>query len=613
LLALPALLAACSFSATTANIRDAKLSRDEAGKEVTNTFAQADTFYLTAQLRNAPDDTTVRAVWTAVEADEVESNTKLDEKELETGSGHLTFNLQNDQLWPVGKYKVDLYVDDKLVQTLEFAVAGDVAARPSGGVSSLDEVKSATVQIEAQGSFVDPAEGLQLNVAGRGSGFIIDPSGIAVTNNHVVTGAALLKVWVGGESEDEARNAKILGASECSDLAVIDIDGDGFPFLNWYEGDAKTGLDVYAAGFPLGEPEFTLTKGIISKELTSGETEWASVDRVHMHDATINPGNSGGPLVTEGGQVVSVNYAGSSDTDQYFSIARDEALEVIEQLRRGQDITSIGVNGSAVNDGEGLSGIWVASVKSGSPADAAGILAGDIITKIEGLALATDGSMADYCDILRTHDPEDVLSVEVLRFETHEVLEGQLNGRQLEQSVSFAEELQGQVSGDASETYADYEAISDDSEAVQMEVPAEWADRRSGGWPGDGFEGVSITASSDVDEFLSGYSTPGVFFAASREAAESYEPAGLLDAMRDDIGVGQCTRGERADYEDPFYKGKYDLYTSCGGSQARIIVVAAVPDDRAFITLVLVQASAAADLDALDRILDTFQVTGDLP
>ncbi len=64
------------------------------------------------------------------------------------------------------------------------------------------------------------------------------------------------------------------------------------------------------------------------------------------------------------------------------------------------DVNSIGVNGEAVSDGEGLTGIWVSSVESGSPADKAGIKSGDIITKMEGLVLATDGTMSDYCDIL---------------------------------------------------------------------------------------------------------------------------------------------------------------------------------------------------------------------
>jgi len=212
-------------------------------------------------------------------------------------------------------------------------------------ISSLQDVRRATVQIEAQGSFVDSQLGQHLNVIGRGSGVIIDGSGLAVTNNHVVTGAAILRVFVGGESQP--RNARVVGASECSDLAVIDIEGTGYPYLEWFDGQIYSGLDVFAAGFPLGDPEFTLTRGIVSKARTRGETNWASVDAVIEHDATINPGNSGGPLVTADGKVVGINYAGSRGTSQWFAISRDEALKVIDQLRSGQDINSIGVNGTA--------------------------------------------------------------------------------------------------------------------------------------------------------------------------------------------------------------------------------------------------------------------------
>jgi serine protease Do len=301
----------------------------------------------------------------------------------------------------------------------------------SGAISSLQDVKQAIIQIESQGTFIDPEFGLIQNGAGRGSGFIIDPEGIAVTNNHVVTGAALLKVWVGGE--DSPRNARVLGVSECSDLAVIDIDGSGFPYLDWFGGSADVGMDIYVAGFPLGDPEYTLTRGVISKAQANGETSWASVDAVIEYDATTNPGNSGGPVVTPDGKVVGIHYAGSGSTRQAFGISQEIARNVIGQLREGRNIDTIGINGQAVGTEDGsLTGIWVSSVQSGSPADKAGIQPGDIITMIENLVLATDGSMADYCDILRSHRPEDTLSMQVLRWASYEVLEGQLNGRELE-------------------------------------------------------------------------------------------------------------------------------------------------------------------------------------
>lgn len=237
------LLAACSgseVSLSSANISDARLTKDEDGTRSTSTFSPTDTFYLLVDLANAPDDTTVKVEWTAVSAEGADSNTVLDDVELTGGSGTLTFDLQNDNPWPAGDYKVDLYLNDELEQTLTFKVSSGLSgAQPedspaetpeettgSASINRVEEVKTAVIQIEAQGTFVDPEIGTIYNAGGRGSGFIIDPSGIAVTNNHVVTGAALLKVWVGGESEP--RNARVLGASECGDLAVIDIEGKDF-------------------------------------------------------------------------------------------------------------------------------------------------------------------------------------------------------------------------------------------------------------------------------------------------------------------------------------------------------------------------------------------------
>ncbi len=524
--------------------------------------------------------------------------------------------------------------------TVNAAIAQTAAAKPTDtpapppstptpatmAVTSLDDVQKAIIQIEAQGTFVDPAEGLQLNAAGRGSGFIIDESGIAVTNNHVVTGAALLKVWVGGESSP--RNARILGVSECSDLAVIDIEGDGYPFFNWYTGDIKPGLDVYAAGFPLGDPEFTLTRGIVSKARANGDTNWASVDAVIEHDATINPGNSGGALVTSDGEVVGVNYAGASSTNQYFAISNVEAQKVVAQLREGQDVHSIGINGTAVSDGDTLSGIWVSSVKSGSPADKTGIKAGDIITRMEGLVLATDGTMADYCDILRTHNPQDTLDVEVLRFDTQEVLEGQLNGRELALSFSFAQELGNEVAanppassggsggGGSTPPAADYSytVITDNSNSMRMEVPTTWSDTDGSAWESDGtIIGGSLAASPNLNAFWDTYDTPGVFFAASEALAQAYDDTGsLLDVLGSSLS--ECRYDGRKEYADNVYTGVYDLYSNCGGDGGSVIIsLAAQPADGSFMIWLTTQIIGEADLNALDRILNSFDVIGTLP
>ncbi|MCB8978884.1 MAG: serine protease [Ardenticatenaceae bacterium] len=630
LLALALFLSACGGEASfsTANIAEAHLTKDEAGNETTSTFNPADTFYLIVDLNNAPDGTTVKAAWTAVSVPDVDPNTLLDEVTLTGGSGRLTFDLKNDNPWPAGEYEVAIFLNDELDRSLDFKVnnpLGEAApdeavpeeaptavvdtAVATGAVSALEDVKTAVIQIEAQGTFVDPEVGTLYNTAGRGSGFIIDPSGLAVTNNHVVTGAALLKVWVGGEAEP--RNARVLGVSECADLAVIDIDGDGFPYLEWYDEAVDVGLDVYAAGFPLGDPEYTLTRGIIAKAQANGETSWASVDGVVQHDATINPGNSGGALVTTDGQVVAVNYSGALSVGQYFAIAQAQALPVIEQLSQGQDFLSIGINGTAVNNGEGLSGIWVSSVKSGSPADAAGVAGGDIITRLEGLVLATDGTMSDYCDILRTHTPEDTLSIEVLRFATEEVLEGQLNGRSLEQSFSFAQEVVEEAGANTNTTnnsagYSGYVTISDESGLMQMQVPAEWRDVDGSAWLLDGNQiGLSLTAAPDIDGLNSGWITPGVFFGATDQFDLTVDE--LLDGF--DYS-GDCTYEGRSVYDDEVYSGKYDFWYGCGSGQegAMILTLAVQPSDGSYLALVLIQMLTQADLDAADQILATFFV-----
>jgi hypothetical protein len=122
ILAIGLMLLACNFSVSTANIGDAWMSSDKDGKDRATTFAQDAVFYAQVQLQNAPDDTKVKAVWTAVDVEDSEPNLKLDETELTTGSGLVTFNLTNDKLWPLGKYKVEIFLNDKSVKTLEFTV-----------------------------------------------------------------------------------------------------------------------------------------------------------------------------------------------------------------------------------------------------------------------------------------------------------------------------------------------------------------------------------------------------------------------------------------------------------------------------------------------------------
>jgi serine protease Do len=488
------------------------------------------------------------------------------------------------------------------------------SALPASLVTTLDGVQAAAIQIEAQGTFVDPGEG-EVTGAGRGSGVIIDPSGIAVTNNHVVTGAALLKVWIGG---DPARtyNAKVLGVSECSDLAVIDIEGDGFPYMGWYGEKPKVGLDVYLAGFPLGEPQYTLNRGIVAKADAPGDTDWASVDSVIQHDAQSNPGNSGGPLVTANGQIVAIHFAGRTDAHQSFAIGVTEVNRVLSDLQAGKDVTSIGVNGRAFSGDEGTTGTWVASVASGSPADKAGVKPGDLITRLEGLPLAADGTMGDYCDILRSHEPTDELKIQVLRPSTGEVLEGRLNGTALAVVQALGSNAEPTLAASPgaspgpSEAPAGYDfvAVSEADGRMAAELPSAWSDTENGDWTRDDAPvGAFIGASTDYAAWVDGYTVPGIFLGVSTQYADRSVAAELDEqkgAFADD-----CTYESREDFDAYGYVGQFDIYRSCGGTQNSFFVVVVKPADGGYLVLAQVVVLADRDLNATDRAIQTLKVS----
>ena len=120
--ALMASTLACGFSASTASLGDAWLSSDDSGNNRTTVFSQDAIFFAQVDLRNAPDDTQIKAVWVAVDAEGVEPNFEITQTDMQSGSSTLTFRLSNDNLWPTGTYKVDLYLNDNLAQSLNFEV-----------------------------------------------------------------------------------------------------------------------------------------------------------------------------------------------------------------------------------------------------------------------------------------------------------------------------------------------------------------------------------------------------------------------------------------------------------------------------------------------------------
>ena len=491
---------------------------------------------------------------------------------------------------------------------------GSQATPTPGPIDNLEDVQKAVVRIEAVGVFRDPSEGMTAG-AGSGTGFIIDPEGHVVTNNHVVTGAAYLKVYVEGKKDPV--NARIVGVSECADLAVIDLQGRNYPYLAWYEGPIRVGLDVYAAGFPLGDPEYTLTRGIISKARADGRRAWASVEGVIEHDANINPGNSGGPLVTTNGQVVGVNYSYSRATEQFHAIGRDSALEIIEELLEGKDVDSIGVNGEAfvTQDGK-LSGIWVSSVASGSLADQAGVLPGDIILSMENLPLATDGTMATYCDILRSRRANAVTAIEVLRMDTGEVLTGQLNGRPLQVSVTLgatpdSSQSSGQPSGGQTSpaaTYDEFVRVSDAQGILAFDAPAAWKDVQEAAWNfNDETVGIRIDVAPDLDNFYDDWGIPGAILRYSDVLPGQMAVEDLLDEY---TLHNSCTQGEREAITVGQLAGAYQFWRECGGGETTGVIVALAPSEtNAYFVLLELYGVEERDFNAWDALLNSLTVT----
>jgi len=236
---------------------------------------------------------------------------------------------------------------------------------------------------------------------------------------------------------------------------------------------------------------------------------------------------------------------------------------------------------------------------------------------LEGLVLSTDGTMADYCDILRSRNATDTMSIEVLRYATSEILEGQLNGDELEQSFSFAQEIEAPEGGESAvaegaPTYENYVGITDDSEAIYVEVPVEWAEVDGSNWVDDEdgtLLGSELIAAPDIAGFSGTYTTPGVQILAGAYFGDITmgELVDFFDFSAD------CTYDGRSDYVDPVYTGVYDQYSNCAGEGSVIIVLAAEPAAQNYSVIVLVQAVTEADLDALDHILNTFNVVGTLP
>ncbi len=220
-------------------------------------------------------------------------------------------------------------------------------------------------------------------VFGAGSGFIIDPSGIIVTNNHVVGGASRITVSLADGTQLPAR---ILGIDQLTDIAVIKVAaGRPLPYVHW--GDSRqveVGDWILVAGNPFGLGG-TVTAGIISargRDIMSGP-----FDDFLQLDAPINPGNSGGPAFDMSGGVVGVNTAIISPTGGSvgigFAIPSQIAEGVVATLEQHGHLDR-GWLGVAVSDDDARAGVQVTAVVRDGPADRAGLQSGDRILTVDG-------------------------------------------------------------------------------------------------------------------------------------------------------------------------------------------------------------------------------------
>jgi serine protease Do len=257
-------------------------------------------------------------------------------------------------------------------------------------------------------------------VTGEGSGFFISPDGYIVTNNHVAGHAQTVQVTT---EDGDIHSAKVVGTDERSDLALIKIDADRqFPYVKFADRPPRVGDWVIAVGNPFGLGG-TVTAGIVSARGRDIATN--PYDAYLQIDAPINKGNSGGPAFDMSGNVVGVNTAIYSPSGGSvgigFDVPADTARRVIDQLKQKGYVTRgwLGVEvqpvTSAIADSLGMKkaeGALVDQPQAGSPAEKAGVKAGDVVLSVNGQPVKDARALAEK---ISAASPGDKVQLTVLR------------------------------------------------------------------------------------------------------------------------------------------------------------------------------------------------------
>tara|TARA_B100000029_G_scaffold463071_1_gene496090 strand:- start:591 stop:1685 length:1095 start_codon:yes stop_codon:yes gene_type:complete len=308
-------------------------------------------------------------------------------------------------------------------------VTGEMLQLPNI-VDTVERVRPAVVSIVAEIVSVDFFGRRQSNF-GSGTGVIFDQSGLVLTNNHVIEGGVEIIV-----TKDDGSQvvAEVVGADRLSDLAVLDLPGDGYPFIPLEEnGDLRAGEWVIAIGNALALPGGpTVTVGVVSAlgrsiEASQGVTLYDLIQT----DTSINPGNSGGPLLDLGGNLVGINTAvlrGSSQAGGTavegigFAINTETALQVAEQLIdlgrvrwawMGAWMADLVPEVAAQVGLPIREGVIIQTVVADGPSDAGGILAGDIVVSMDGHNVATVSGLVRL--LKKEFQPGQTIAVEVFR------------------------------------------------------------------------------------------------------------------------------------------------------------------------------------------------------